>query len=124
MRNKRATGQALVEFALLLPILAILFVVMTDLSLTILDRQILQAAATEAAIYGSIVSDPRIALDIVEREAIARTAGVILAKNAVATVSATGFKQGDLLTVNISADQHFLFFTTGKIGAAFCCRYQ
>lgn len=81
---RQSAGQALVEFALILPIAILLAMGFLNLSMGIHDRQVLQAASTETARYGTMAvsaADSRPTLDQVQAEAIARSAGTILSQS-------------------------------------------
>ncbi len=54
--RKDAEGAVLVEFALVLPLLALLFLTVIDLGLVIWEHQVLQNAAREAARFSSLPS--------------------------------------------------------------------
>lgn len=122
--RRREAGQVLVEFALLLPVMVLMGMAFLNLCIGVSDRQQLQAAAAEAARWGTIATDPRVSLDAVQAEAIARAAGLILGRDPEASAVATGFSQGDLLTVTISARQEWLFFPAGTMRAVSSARYQ
>jgi len=124
IRRRGESGQALVEAAFILPLFILMLVVTIDLGAAILDRQIIQAAAAEAARYGTTACDPRVPLDMVQAEALARTAGMILGREPEATATATGFSQGDLLTISITAKQSWILFPVGQIAAESSARYQ
>ncbi len=120
-------GQAIVEAALLLPLFTLLFLTMLNLGLGVLDKQIIQAAASEAARYATMAvpeGDPRPSLAAVEAEAVAGCAGAILARNPAVTVYNSGLSRGDLLTVTISADENWISFPAGSISATARARYQ
>jgi Flp pilus assembly protein TadG len=57
--NKREAGTALIEFAIVLPVLVILVIGIAELGLFIYDKQIITNASREGARFGIVYSVPR-----------------------------------------------------------------
>jgi hypothetical protein len=125
-RIRQQSGQALVEAAFVLPVLVLIIMGGVGVSAGILDRQILHAAAAEAARYGTLALEDgrRIPLEEVRAHALAGARGLVLSRDPGATVTATGLSRGDTLTVSMEARTAPILLDFGTVRAAFVARYQ
>ena len=124
LRKRAEDGQTLLEFAVLLPILAVMLIATIDLTCGLLDRAILTKAASEACSLGTMPINPRISLETVRKAAVARSNRTILADDPKADVTATGSARGDVLEVKVCARQGWLLFSSGAVVGRASARYQ
>jgi hypothetical protein len=124
--EKRAgqAGQAVLEFALTLPILALLLVGAIDVCAGITDKNTLNSAAASAALYGSVNMDPRPTYAEIEDLGRQNCAALVLARDVVFSISATGTSAGDTLTVEAAANANWIMLPSGTIRAVAHAKLQ
>ncbi len=101
--TNRQSGISIVEFALVLPVLMLLFFSIVEFGVAFYKQQVLTSAAREAARIGVVAVNPRPTAAQVEEEVYAYLDEVGLDPGkSVVTVSGAGGSTGDLLTVEVS----------------------
>jgi Flp pilus assembly protein TadG len=59
MKSKSQTGQALIEFAIILPLLLLIIFGIIEFSILLYDKAVITNASREGARYGIVARDPR-----------------------------------------------------------------
>jgi Flp pilus assembly protein TadG len=107
-------GGALIEFALVLPIMTLLLVGVIETSVLLYDKAIITNASREGARYGVMLKNPYYTMTAVQSYTSTYLSGKLLTFGAAtsatvtATPSATPQKTGDLLTVTITYPYSYL----------------
>ncbi|MEW5801469.1 MAG: TadE/TadG family type IV pilus assembly protein [bacterium] len=107
-------GVAVVEFALVLPLLLALFFGMVEFGVILYDQHLITNATREGARAGIVAQDPRVNDDAIKKIVKDNMSYLIsLGKGAVASqdpnvIHPTNPNFGDDLTVNVSYQYHFL----------------
>jgi hypothetical protein len=125
--RKRAvgqSGQAILELAMTLPILALLLVGAIDVCAGITDKNTLNSAAASAALFGSVNMDPRPTYAQIEDLGRQNCAALVLARDVVFSITSTGASAGDELTVTASANANWIMLPSGTIRAVAHARLQ
>jgi Flp pilus assembly protein TadG len=112
VKRDNDSGNAIVEFALVLPILALLLVGMLQFGIAFYDKAVMTNAAREAARFGIIANTPRANAGAIIGVASTYCAGHLInfagGGAPVITVPQLGNVTGDPLTVTIQYSYKFL----------------
>jgi Flp pilus assembly protein TadG len=111
VRTKGREGQALVEFALVLPVLILLLLGIVEFGLLLYNQQVITNASREGARYGIVARIPRMPADSIEAvvDAYAGSRLITFGSGEPQTdVSWDGTTFGDNLTVLVTFDYDFL----------------
>ena len=108
--HKRERGQALVEFALVLPVLLVLLCGIIDFGWLYYNQITLNNAAREGARYAAVHYDP--ARDWQEEAQARMISGMAGVNGAAASVSASS---GEQVTVSVTADAKLLTGITSAL---------
>jgi Flp pilus assembly protein TadG len=123
-RGVNQSGQVLLEFAFTLPLICLILIGGLDLGVAIVDKGTLNAAASAAAMYGSLSRDPRVSFGEIEAQAMANLGGLLLGRDPVVQIEATGSAPEDSLRVQVRATESLIFFADITMQGTFVTRYQ
>lgn len=113
MRPKNQTGQAIVEFALVLPLLLILIFGVMEFGILLYDKAVITNASREAARYGIVLRNPNYTKAQIEAYAEAYCLNNLISfggsTNATANATVPASPSfGDQLTVQVSFTYTYL----------------
>lgn len=130
MRLKSQTGQALVEFALVVPLLFILIFGIIEFGVLLYDKAVITNASREGARYGIVLRQPRYTQTQIQDVAVSYCQNHLVTLRGTATpvaVATIGMQTfGNELSVQVSYTYNYLIlpFLTANLQATTVMKYE
>ncbi|NJC87348.1 MAG: pilus assembly protein [Desulfuromonas sp.] len=114
-KNNHQKGAAVVEFAIVLPLLLLLIFGIIEFSILLFDKALLTNASREGARVGIVFAAPRVPDATIQAVVNSYCANNLISFGndtlPPATISRSGNNAGDTLTVTVNYNFHFLVFS-------------